>query len=100
MKKQITLLLLGTATMLLLGSWERLRPSVVAVGGLNINNITGSESWKSCLGLQLGVAVPLISFRESIVLRPELNLSLQGAGWDEGDLTGRTNLWYLNIPLS
>jgi hypothetical protein len=99
MKKQIVLLFLGVATMMLLGSWEMLRPRVVAHGGLNLNNITGSESWKSCLGLQFGVAAPLISFNESVLLRPEINMSLQGAGWDDGDWTGRTNLWYLNIPI-
>jgi hypothetical protein len=99
MKKQIILLLLGASTMMLLGSWELMRPRIVAYGGLNINNIMGSESWKPSLGPQLGVAVPLISCNESMVLRPELSLSLQGAGWDEDEWTGRTNLWYLNVPL-
>ncbi len=99
MKKQIILVLLGASTMMLLGSWELMRPRIVPYVGLNINNIIGSESWKTSMGPQLGVAVPLISLNESIVFRPELNLSLQGAGWDEGSLTGRTNLWYLNVPL-
>jgi hypothetical protein len=99
MKKQIVVLLLGVVSVLLLSSWEMPKPRVVAIGGLNVNNITGSDSWKTSLGFQLGACVPLISFSESLILRPEINFSLQGAAWEEPDFSGRTDLWYLNIPI-
>jgi hypothetical protein len=73
------------------------------VAGLSKSSIVGeSTSWKDPIGGQAGVIVSLSNFSESISLKAEANISMQGAKWEENfnDLVkGRTNLLYLNVPL-
>ncbi len=64
------------------------------------SRITGSSSWGSRIGFQAGAAYPVFHFgNEALSLRVEANLSLQGAGWDEGSYSGTTNLLYVNVPV-
>lgn len=68
-------------------------------GGPGKTSIVGSASWQDPIGAQAGVALSLVNLNESIDLRVEPGLSLQGAKWEEYDLKGRTNLFYLNCPV-
>jgi hypothetical protein len=67
--------------------------------GLLKSSITGSESWQDPIGLQVGAIVPVANINEMISFRAEANLSMQGARWQEYELSGRTNLLYINVPL-
>jgi hypothetical protein len=73
------------------------------VGGISKSSIVGeSESWKDPIGGQVGVIVSLSNFSESLSLKAEANVSMQGAKWEEdidGLVKGRTNLLYLNVPV-
>jgi hypothetical protein len=86
---------------LLSGQAKAITFSVVA--GLSKSSIVGqSDSWKDPLGGQAGVIVSLSNFSESLSLKAEANISMQGAKWEEnidGVLKGRTNLLYLNVPV-
>jgi hypothetical protein len=69
--------------------------------GLNKSSITGGESWKDPIGLQVGASMPVFNFSDNLSLRVEANLSMQGAKWveEDFDLEGKTNLLYLNAPV-
>lgn len=71
--------------------------------GIQKNSITSSDpesSWKDPIGGQVGVGIPLIFFGEALSIRAELNGSLQGAKWEDYGYKGRTDLWYINLPLT
>jgi hypothetical protein len=74
-----------------------------AVAGLSKSSIVGeSDSWKDPVGAQAGVIVSLTNFSESLSLKAEANISMQGAKWEEfinGLVEGRVNLLYLNVPV-
>jgi hypothetical protein len=105
MKKLSILILSVTLTILIPlsmnGQSKAITFSVVA--GLSKSSIVGeSESWKDPLGGQVGVIVSLTNFSESLSLKAEANISMQGAKWEEminGLVEGRTNLLYLNVPV-
>lgn len=86
---------------LLNGQSKAITFSVVA--GLSKSSIVGeSESWKDPIGGQAGVIVSLTNFSESLSLKAEANISMQGAKWEEminGLVEGRVNLLYLNVPV-
>jgi len=67
--------------------------------GAHKSSIIGGESWKDPFGIQAGVIVPFLNFSETMSLRAEANISMQGAKWEEYDLEGKTNLLYLNLPV-
>lgn len=67
--------------------------------GLTKSSIVGSPSWQDPIGFQVGAIVPVLKINDMISLRAEANLSLQGAKWEEYDLSGRTNLMYINLPV-
>jgi Outer membrane protein beta-barrel domain len=67
--------------------------------GLSKSSITGSSSWQDPIGFQVGAIVPVVNINDMLCVRAEANLSLQGAKWKEGSLSGRTNLLYINVPL-
>jgi hypothetical protein len=76
----------------------KLQPSVVF--GFQKSSITGeSESWKDPFGIQGGIILPMPEINESMCIRVELNGSMQGAKWVEGELNGRVNLLYINAPV-
>jgi len=69
--------------------------------GVSKSSITGGESWKDPIGLQVGASMPVLKFSENLSLRAEANFSMQGAKWEEPfyELEGRLNLLYLNFPV-
>jgi hypothetical protein len=67
--------------------------------GAQKSSVFGGESWKDPVGVQAGIIVPFLNLSETMSLKAEANLSMQGAKWEEFDLKGRTNLLYINIPL-
>lgn len=69
------------------------------VVGLVKSSITGGESWKDPLGIQAGVIIPVVNLNESMSLRVEGNISMQGAKWEEFGYKGRFNLLYINVPV-
>jgi hypothetical protein len=66
--------------------------------GLTKSSITGGESWKDPIGVQLGAIIPVYNINESMSVRVEANLSMQGAKWEESVYSGRLNLLYINVP--
>ena len=52
--------------------------------GLTKGNITGEDtSYKDPIGVQVGISVPVLDLSESINLRAEANVSMQGAKWED-----------------
>jgi len=67
--------------------------------GLTKSSITGGESWKDPIGVQLGAIIPVFNINESMSVRVEANISMQGARWEESVYSGRLNLLYINVPV-
>jgi len=76
--------------------------------GFGPSMIFGGQSWKDPLGVQVGVETKILEVNENSTLSSGLNLTYQGAGYEEdygepgyGDmsLSGKVRLGYLNIPL-
>jgi len=61
--------------------------------------IHGAESWKDPLGFQAGTDLHVTNIINPLSLRAGAMISLQGAGWQEGTLEGRTNLLYAYMPI-
>ncbi len=61
--------------------------------------IHGDESWEDPVGSQIGASLPLTYLSNSLSVNAGAMLSLQGAGWKEYDLEGKTNLWYAYVPV-
>ena len=62
-----------------------------------------SDSWRDPVGFQVGVVAPITKFNESVSLRGELNLSAQGAAWEESisggtTISGKVSLLYIEAP--
>jgi hypothetical protein len=79
-------------------------PEFSVVAGVLSPSIVGdSDSWKATIGAQGGVIVNVYNLNKSMSILAELNISLQGAKWEEnwgeGIIKGRTNLLYANIPV-
>jgi hypothetical protein len=76
--------------------------------GLVHSRITGdsdSDSWKGAFGAMGGVAAHIpFNCNLPLAMWAEVNVSMQGAGWEddwgEGLTKGVTRLWYLNVPLT
>lgn len=81
------------------------KPEFSVFAAINKSSIVGeSDSWKDPVGAQGGIIVNLLTnFSKPLSIRVELNLSMQGAKWEEdwgqGLVKGRTNLLYTNLPL-
>lgn len=81
------------------------KPEFSVVGAVIKSSIVGeSESWKDPVGAQAGVIVNILNnFSKSMSVRAELNISMQGARWEddwgEGLIKGRVNLLYANLPV-
>jgi hypothetical protein len=102
MKKKILILTIIVALMFLAQSCAEKEFSVMA--SIQKSSIVGeSDSWKDPVGFQAGANMPVVNISEAMSGIAEVNLSLQGAGWEEeiggGTLKGRVNLLYANIPL-
>lgn len=74
------------------------------LGVLNSSIVGESESWKNSFGAQGGVTFNVLdNFNKPISARAEVNVSMQGAkyedDWGEGPVEGVTRLVYLNFPL-
>ncbi len=105
MRKQISLSILIVANLLLAQSLIAQTDKLVfsVFGALSKSSIVGeSDSWKDPIGGMGGVTVAKF-LNEEVSVRLELNLSMQGAKWEEdwgeGLTKGRTNMLYLNVPL-
>ena len=61
--------------------------------------IHGDESWEDPVGSQIGASLPLTYLSNSLSVNAGAMISLQGAGWKEYDLEGKTNLWYAYVPV-
>jgi len=74
------------------------------MSGVHSRIFGGGDSWSGAFGLQ-GGAEALIPFNSDFPLTAwaGINVSMQGAGWEEdygeGLYDGVTRLWYLNFPL-
>ena len=62
--------------------------------------IIGAESWEDPIGFQAGAEFPVKQIIEPITLRAGALVSLQGAGWEEDELVGKTNLLYAYVPVT
>ena len=99
MKKQIYLTILIVASLLFAQSLKA-QPEFSVVAGPLYSTIMGdSDSYNGTIGAQAGVIVNVLNLSQALRVLAELNVSLQGAGWDEGEYKGRTNLLYANVPL-
>jgi len=106
MKKQIYLLVLIAANLLFAKSLVAQSgiPEISVVAGVTGCTIFGdSDSWKGAIGTQGGAIVNIIDLNDKMSILAELNISLQGARWEEdwgeGLTKGRTSLIYANIPI-
>jgi Outer membrane protein beta-barrel domain len=92
-------LFLTTQTGLLL-SQERAPYVYVGVHKSSITSSDPETSWKDPIGFQAGAGIPFLFFGDALSIRAEINGSLQGARWEEDAFKGRTDLWYINLPLT
>jgi hypothetical protein len=106
MKKQVYLMILIVANLLFAQSLmaQPGTPEFSAVGGPVYSTIFGdSDSWKGSIGAQAGVIANILNLSNTMSVRVEINISLQGAKWEEdwgeGLTKGRTNMLYSNLPL-
>lgn len=108
MKKQTiaTFVLVGCICMLQsCASFNPCTTMMVNLGPVH-SRITGdSDSWSGAFGVQGGVAAHIpFNCQLPLTMWSELNVSMQGAGWEEdwveGLQTGVTRLWYLNLPFT
>lgn len=67
--------------------------------GFGLSTIFGSESWKDPVALQVGTETKVYDINDNSSLHSGLNISYQGAGWEESMMSGRVRLAYLNVPL-
>jgi hypothetical protein len=105
MKRKICILFL-IATLFITQSCSRHWYNFIFWQTLTINagiqkcSIVGeSISYNDPIGAQAGVTFPVVEFSEPMSIRAEVNLSTQGAKWEETNSNGRTNLLYANAPL-
>ncbi len=70
-----------------------------AVLGIGPSFILGGESWNGTLGIALGVESRIYKINENSFIKSGIGFSLQGAGYDEGYVSGRVRLGYLNLPV-
>ena len=61
--------------------------------------IHGSASWNDPVGFQVGGDLPIYFISFPLSVRGGAMISLQGANWREGNLTGRTDLFYAYVPI-
>lgn len=98
MKAKALFLSLLVALVLLVQSCSTLIPEASVTAAKT--SIYGNDSWQDPIGFQAGVEAPVYSISEPLSVRAGAGLSLQGAKWEEASISGRTNLWYINIPLT
>ncbi len=103
MKTRILILPFLTACLIIMQSCCRAECPAETVefwAMLTKSAIHGDESWEDPIGTQIGAQMPVSYLSNSLILNAGAKISLQGAGWKEYDLEGRTNLWYLYLPLT
>ena len=103
MKKQSLLILTIAGCICLLHSSAYSQfPTISANLGLVNSHIVGeSDSWGPAFGAQLGVAAELpFNCDFPLTAWAGINISMQGASWEEGELSGITRNWHLNVPLT
>jgi hypothetical protein len=107
MKKQILTLTLIVANFILAQSLlaQFGKPEFSVFAAVNKSSIVGeSDSWKDPVGAQGGIILNLLTnFSKPLSFRVELNLSMQGAKYEDdygnGIVKGRVNMLYTNLPL-
>jgi len=109
MKKQIILLPVIIGAICIMQSCATFTPCTTlnAYAAPSLSNITGaSNSWMYTVGGQAGVDayIPFKNCKLPLTAWAGLNVSAQGAAWEDdfgGQIySGRTRLWYLNVPLT
>lgn len=65
-----------------------------AKGGFNMSNLSGADNASTLIGIHLGGFAEL-KLSDKFAVQPELLFSMQGAGFDGGDL----KMNYINIPV-
>lgn len=78
---------------------------MVNLGPVHSRIFGDSDSWDGTFGVQGGVAAHVpFDCKLPLSMWAEINVSMQGAGWEddwgEGLQSGVTRLWYLNVPLT
>ena len=107
MKQQIkaSLVIAGCICILQSCAFRPCTTMTTNIAGVNSRFTGDSDSWTSAFGFQGGVEAH-VSFNCNVPLTAwaGLNVSMQGAGWEEdwgeGLIKGTTRLWYLNFPLT
>jgi hypothetical protein len=109
MKKQILSTSVIVGCIFLMQSCATFTPCTTMTGYLApvYSSLPGdASSWKGTFGAQGGVEanIPFKDCKLPLTAWAGLNLSMQGAGWEEdfgGEVyKGVTRLWYLNVPLT
>jgi hypothetical protein len=71
------------------------------LGLVNSHIVGESDSWGPAFGAQAGVAAQLpFNFDFPLSTWVGTNITMQGASWEEGMLSGITRTWNLNVPLT
>ncbi len=75
------------------------------VSGVHSRIVGEADSWSGAWGFQGGVEAEFpFTCKLPLTYWGGLNISMQGAGWEEdwgeGLIEGTTRLWYLNLPLT
>jgi len=106
MKKQTlaTLVIVGCICILQSCAFRPCTTMKIYIAPVNSRIVGDSDSWKGAFGLQGGIAAN-IPYQSNLPISSwaGINISMQGAGWEEdwgeGPVKGVTRLWYLNVPL-
>lgn len=84
-------------------SKKELSGSVEVEAATQGTKLIGQSPSYDPLGFQIGIIYPFPDFNEKFSFRPELNISMQGAKYEDdysGYVTkGKVELWYANLPL-
>lgn len=106
MKKQTitTLVIVGCICVLQSCAFRPCTTMTVNMAGVHSRIYGSADSWTGAFGLQGGAEAQLpFNWDFPLTTWAGLNVSMQGAGWEddwgEGMVEGKTRIWYLNFPL-
>ncbi len=109
--KKLVVLLISVWIMQSCCTCKYLVPSMqlAAIAAVGVADEMGGESWKPKVGGLIGVESPVLEFNENSKVNTGLNVSFQGAGWEENydeyggyggeTYSGKVNMTYLNLPV-
>ena len=104
MKKQTisTIVIVGCICILQSCAFRPCTTMMVNLGPVHSRIVGEGDSWNGAFGMQGGVSAH-IPFNSKLPISAwaGVNVTMQGATWDDGgSYEGITRLWYLNIPLT